>query len=89
MFYKMFLDPDVARALDEYDALTILEWDVLVAHHTSFSRLYETAFGSEPFWVKGSTLAGTEFHQTATVRDMWHVLGHLNGNAICKSSGNG
>ncbi|CAM9281756.1 unnamed protein product [Ectocarpus fasciculatus] len=82
MFYKMFLDPDVARALDEYDALTILEWDVLVAHHTSFSRLYETAFRSEPFWVKGSTLAGTEFHQTATVRDMWHVLGHLNGNAI-------
>ncbi|CAM9477738.1 unnamed protein product [Ectocarpus sp. 8 AP-2014] len=82
MFYKMFLDPDVARELHEYDALAIIEWDVLVAHHTSFSRLYETAFCSEPFWVKGSTLAGTEFHQTATVRDMWHVLGHLNGNAI-------
>ncbi|CAM9279034.1 unnamed protein product, partial [Ectocarpus sp. 12 AP-2014] len=82
MFYKMFLDPDVAHALDEYDALAIIEWDVLVAHHTSFSRLYETAFCSEPFWVKGSTLAGTEFHQTATVRDMWHILGHLNGNAI-------
>ncbi|CAM9176020.1 unnamed protein product, partial [Ectocarpus sp. 8 AP-2014] len=82
MFYKLFLDEDVAGSLEEYDALAVIEWDVLVAHSTSFSRLYEAAFSSEPFWVKGSTLVGTEFHQTAKLRDMWHVLGHLNGNAI-------
>lgn len=84
MFYKLFLDEDVAGSLEEYDALAVIEWDVLVAHSTSFSRLYEAAFSSEPFWVKGSTLVGTEFHQTAKLRDMWHVLGHLNGNAICE-----
>ncbi|CAN0285107.1 unnamed protein product [Ectocarpus sp. 6 AP-2014] len=82
MFYKLFLDEDVAGSLEEYDALAVIEWDVLVAHSTSFSRLYEAAFSSEPFWVKGSTLVGTEFHQTAKLRDMWHILGHLNGNAI-------
>ncbi|CAM9442866.1 unnamed protein product [Ectocarpus sp. 4 AP-2014] len=82
MFYKMFLDAEVAHFLEEYDALAVMEWDVLVAHSTSFSRLYDAAFNSEPFWVKGSTLGGTEFHQTAHIRDMWHILGHLNGNAI-------
>ncbi|CAN0179751.1 unnamed protein product, partial [Ectocarpus fasciculatus] len=82
MFYKLFLDTEVAGSLEEYDALAVLEWDVLVAHSTSFSRLYDAAFSSEPFWVKGSTLVGTEFHQTAKLRDMWHVLGHLNGNAL-------
>lgn len=86
MFYKLFLDEHVAASLKEYDALAVIEWDVLVAHSTSFSRLYDAAFSSEPFWVKGSTLAGTEFHQTAKLRDMWHVLGHLNGNALCESS---
>ncbi|CAM9163653.1 unnamed protein product, partial [Ectocarpus sp. 8 AP-2014] len=82
MFYNMFLDGEVAHSLGEYDALAVVEWDVFVAHSTSFSRLYDAAFYSEPFWVKGSTLGGTEFHQTAHIRDMWHVLGHLNGNAI-------
>ncbi|CAM9369292.1 unnamed protein product [Ectocarpus sp. 12 AP-2014] len=82
MFYKLFLDEDVAGSLEEYDAFAVIEWDVLVAHATGFSRLYDAAFSSEPFWMKGSTLAGTEFHQTAKLRDMWHVLGHLNGNAL-------
>ncbi|CAM9352251.1 unnamed protein product, partial [Ectocarpus sp. 13 AM-2016] len=82
MFYNMFLDAGVAHSLEEYGALAVVEWDVFVAHSTSFSRLYEAAFYSEPFWVKGSTLGGTEFHQTAHLRDMWHILGHLNGNAI-------
>lgn len=86
MFYNMFLDRGVARALEGYDALAVLEWDILVAHSESFDRLYKAAFFStEEFWMKGSTLAGREFHATAGVSEMWHVLGHLNGNAICES----
>ncbi|CAM9766040.1 unnamed protein product [Scytosiphon promiscuus] len=86
-FYKLFLDDDVAGSVAEYDALAIIEWDVIVAHPESFVRLYDAAFcTTEPFWVKGSTLAGTEFHGTANVADMWHVLGHLNGNAIYNNS---
>ncbi|CAN0034630.1 unnamed protein product, partial [Scytosiphon promiscuus] len=86
-FYKLFLDDDVAGSVAEYDALAIIEWDVVVAHPESFVRLYDAAFSSmEPFWVKGSTLAGTEFHGTANVPNMWHVLGHLNGNAIYNNS---
>ena len=85
MFYKMFLDDDVARSFAGYAALAILEWDVVVAHSTSFERLYKAAFmASEEFWVKGSTLTGAEFHGTSVVSEMWHILGHLNGNAICK-----
>eukprot|EP00903_Cladosiphon_okamuranus_P021318 g19589.t1 len=83
MFYKIFLDRGIARHFGGYDALAILEWDVVVAHPTSFDRLYKAAFFSaEPFWVKGSTLTGAEFHETAAVSEMWHILGHLNGNAI-------
>ncbi|CAM9750544.1 unnamed protein product [Ectocarpus sp. 4 AP-2014] len=83
MFYKLYLDSHVVASLAEYDALAIVEWDIIVAHSSSFSRLYEAAFfSSEWFWVKGSTLSGTEFHQTATLTKMWHILGHLNGNAI-------
>lgn len=26
--------------------------------------------------------AGTNFHETAAVTGMWHVLGHINGNAM-------
>ncbi|CAB1105681.1 unnamed protein product [Ectocarpus sp. CCAP 1310/34] len=71
MFYKLFLDDDVVRHLEEYDALAILEWDVVVAHSSSFTRLYNAAFSSaERFWVKGSTLTGTEFHETAALTDM-------------------
>ena len=82
-FYKMFLDEDVRAHFSEYDFISILEWDVTVAHDTSFERLYYAAVGgSEPFWVKGSVLAGGSFHQTASDSNLWHVLGHINGNAI-------
>ena len=85
MFYKIFLDSSIARSFGGYHALAILEWDVVVAHPTSFERLYRAAFFSaEDFWVKGSTLTGAEFHETAVVSEMWHILGHLNGNAICE-----
>lgn len=85
MFYKMFLDDDVVRSLEEYDAIAVLEWDIIVAHSSSFTRLYDaTFFSPDWFWVKGSTLTGTEFHETAALTDMWYVLGHLNGNAICE-----
>ncbi|CAM9459802.1 unnamed protein product [Scytosiphon promiscuus] len=83
MFYKMFLDEDVRSSLSEYDALSILEWDVLVASDRSFEQLFHAAFRtSEDFWVKGSNLEGTSFHSSAEMTDMWHVLGHINGNAI-------
>lgn len=58
-FYNIFLREEVSAQLDEYDAIAIIEWDVVVAHESSFHRLHEAAFAnSEPFWIKGSTLAG-------------------------------
>lgn len=82
-FYKIFLDTDVRSHFECYDAVAIIEWDVTVAHDQSFERLYNAAFDDgEPFWVKGSILAGTNFHGTAAVTDNWRVLGHINGNAI-------
>lgn len=87
-FYKLFLDPYVVEQLKEYDAIASIEWDVHVAHASSFSRLYEAAVGSsEPFWVKGSTVNGNEFHETASVTELRLILGHLNGNAICEYRG--
>lgn len=86
MFYSLFLDDDISFTLEGYDAIAVLEWDVVVAHSTSFERLYQSTFAStDEFWVKGSTLAGPEFHDIAGVSGMWHILGHLNGNAICES----
>ncbi|CAM9264062.1 unnamed protein product [Choristocarpus tenellus] len=82
-FYKMFLDEEVKGQLSSYDVLSLIEWDVIVAHDTSFERLYSAAFyNDEAFWVKGSTLDGDNFHDTAVLADSWHVVGHLNGNAI-------
>ncbi|CAM9556287.1 unnamed protein product [Choristocarpus tenellus] len=82
-FYKMFLDEEVKGQLSSYDMLALIEWDVIVAHETSFERLYSTSFyNNEAFWVKGSTLDGDNFHDTAIMPDSWHVIGHLNGNAI-------
>ena len=83
MFFKMFLDEGVHADLSEYDALAIVEWDVLVASDRSFEELHHAAFrGNEDFWVKGSNLGGTNFHSTAQASEMWNVLGHINGNAI-------
>ncbi|CAM9467044.1 unnamed protein product [Ectocarpus sp. 12 AP-2014] len=83
MFYNMFLDEDVRSSLSEYDALSIVEWDVLVASDNSFEELYHAAFRvNEEFWVKGSNLEGTLFHSNADAIEMWQVLGHINGNAI-------
>eukprot|EP00903_Cladosiphon_okamuranus_P019225 g17679.t1 len=83
-FYKMFTDEAVKASLEEYDALAIIEWDVLVASDRSFAELYRAAFNNaEDFWVKGSNLEGTNFHTAmAESSDMWHVMGHINGNAI-------
>ncbi|CAM9319802.1 unnamed protein product [Ectocarpus sp. 12 AP-2014] len=79
----MFLDENVRSSLSEYDALSIVEWDVLVASDSSFEELYHAAFRvNEEFWVKGSNLEGTSFHSSAEASEMWQVLGHINGNAI-------
>ncbi|CAM9858332.1 unnamed protein product, partial [Choristocarpus tenellus] len=82
-FYKLFLDDEIKKQVSSYDMLAWIEWDVVVTHETSFDRLYSSAFGSdEAFWVKGSALVGDNFHTTVTMTESWHVLGHLNGNAI-------
>ncbi|CAM9604376.1 unnamed protein product [Scytosiphon promiscuus] len=82
-FYKLYLDPKVRAQLMDYHALAIIEWDVIVAHDTSFQKLYAAAFGGiEPFWIKGSTLEGVNFHETVVLPESRHVLGHINGNAI-------
>ncbi|CAM9126632.1 unnamed protein product [Phaeothamnion confervicola] len=47
--------------------------------------LYDLAFdagGRTPYWVKGGSLAGNEFHETAQSKENWEVLGHINGNAL-------
>lgn len=31
-FYKMYLDNEVSQQLAMYDALALIEWDVIVAH---------------------------------------------------------
>ncbi|CAM9729877.1 unnamed protein product [Scytosiphon promiscuus] len=86
-FYKLFLDETIRSQMSSFGAIAIIEWDVLVAHDRSFERLHHAAFDAvEPFWVKGSTLAGTNFHGTAAITDHWHVLGHINGNAIYNNS---
>lgn len=66
-FYKIFLDENVSVHFKMYEVFAIIEWDVLVAHKSSFSQLYYLAFGGgEPFWVKGSVL-GTSVTVTAAV----------------------
>ncbi|CAM9670176.1 unnamed protein product, partial [Ectocarpus fasciculatus] len=86
-FYKLFLEDAIKEALEGFGAIAVMEWDVLVAHGKSFEKLYMAAFDAvEPFWVKGSILAGTNFHGTATITDNWHMLGHINGNAIYNNS---
>ena len=40
-FYKIFLDPEVSREFELYDAVAIVESDVAIAHETSFERLYK------------------------------------------------
>lgn len=83
MYYKLFLAEEVRSHIREYDALALIEWDVIVAHDQSFEKLYSAAFGGvEPFWVKGGTLAGTNFHETVFRTEQRLVLGHINGNAI-------
>lgn len=82
-FYKLFLDVEVRRQVAAYDALALIEWDVIVGHNRSFGMLYRAAFsGIEPFWVKGSILEGTNFHETVMSHEQRYMLGHINGNAI-------
>lgn len=33
-FYKLFLDEEIRKQFAEYDALAVIEWDVIVAHDT-------------------------------------------------------
>ena len=83
MFYKMYLDAAVRPHFAEYDALAVIEWDVLVTSERAFEQLYHSAFNETPdFWVKGSRMEGTDFHSNANSKEMWNVLGHINGNAI-------
>ncbi len=73
-FYKLFLEKAIRDQVKSYEAIAIIEWDVLVAHDQSFEKLHHAAFNAvEPFWVKGSTLAGTNFHGTAAITDHWKV----------------
>lgn len=82
-FYKLFLDARVRSRVSQYDALALIEWDMIVAHNRSFEELYRAAFGGvEPFWMKGSILEGTNFHETVMMPEQRRVLGHINGNAI-------
>ena len=80
-FYKLFVSPEVRASFVDYDAIAMLEWDIIVAQGRSFEGLYLGAFtGSEPFWVKGSRLAGVNFDENAASPDVRYLLDHLDGN---------
>ena len=82
LFYKLFVEPDIRGHFAGYDALAIVDWDTIIAHETSFERLYRTAFtAGEPFWVKGSRVGGT-YSDIGTSPGTWQTLEHLDGNAI-------
>lgn len=83
-FYKMFLATHVSTHLSEYDALAYIECELHSYHQNTLEQLYEAAFGGvEEFWVKGSTLRDMAYSENGTDRgDVWHVVGHINGNAI-------
>ena len=40
-FYKLFLDTEVSKQLEMYDALAIIESDVTIAHESSFEQLFK------------------------------------------------
>lgn len=86
-FYKLFLDETIRSNLRRFDAIAIIEWDVIVADEKSFDVMYRAAFDAlEPYWVKGASLAGINFHETALQSPQWCILGHINGNAIYSNS---
>lgn len=81
-FYNLFLSPDVRMHVVEYEALAILDWEVVIPQKESFERLYSIAFEvTEPFWIKGSRHPGDYSEERATT-GTWHPLDHLDGNAI-------
>ncbi|CAM9930909.1 unnamed protein product [Ectocarpus sp. 6 AP-2014] len=82
-FYKLYLDSTIRRQFADYDALAVMEWNVIVAHDRSFEELYTAAFGGvEPFWVKGSALVSGSSHETVVRPENRTTVGHINGNAI-------
>eukprot|EP00752_Nemacystus_decipiens_P013816 g12266.t1 len=86
-FYKLFLDETIRDSLRRFQAIAILEWDVIVADDNSFDMMHRAAFdGLDEYWVKGASLAGVNFHETALLWHQWCILGHINGNAIYSNS---
>lgn len=82
MFYKMFVDERVSAQFAEYDVAALVEWDVTILDNNAFDTLWDTAFTHEQFWVKGATLKGATFHETAKVPAYQSILGHINGNGL-------
>lgn len=85
-FYRLFLAPDVRAHFIEYDALAILDWDIVATQEASFDRLYWTTFtATEPFWVKGSSHTGICSEDEAA-SGMGHLLDYPVRNAIYNNS---
>ena len=82
-FYKLFLSSAVRASFVDYDALAMLDWDIIIAQETSFEMLYSAAFtAGQSYWVKGSQLAGTSSEEKFASPDMGQRPVHLDGNAI-------
>lgn len=83
-FYKLFLDGDVASSVAEYDALAVIEWDVIVAHPESCTMQSSTRPSHS-----GSRGARLQESNIMT-RRAWLACGMFSGvNAICEASGKG
>ncbi|CAM9549362.1 unnamed protein product, partial [Phaeothamnion confervicola] len=84
-FYDIFLDAEIAAQFAEYGSFAIMERDVTITSTDAFDVLYDLAFdadGHTPYWVKGGSLMGNEFHDSAKDAENWEFLGHINGNAL-------
>ena len=83
-FYKLFLAPTVRASFVDYDALAILDWDIIIAQDMSFKMLYSAAFtADQSYWVKGSRLAEMSSEEKfASPELLGQLPAYLDGNAI-------
>lgn len=81
-FYKMYLDEKVSMQFAEYGVFALLEWDVTLLDPNAFEILWRSAYVSDTYWMKGATLKGDTFHESAKYTKYWSMLGHINGNAL-------
>lgn len=89
-FYKLFLDTEVSKQLEMYDALAIIESDVTIAHESSFEQLFKV--GSNGWFLYSWFDNASRENEMETgallvrwVRAFSFIAFHING--VMKSTG--